>query len=308
MRAVRDRNRERERLSWPIGFRGIQKVKVSFEQFREVGMDESETAARRWIGDMNMQTWVATELQEGVLWVRLQRTQKRNALSRQLLACLKAAFIEWRNHDNVRLAVLIGDGDRAFASGGDLKELANMRDRDAAPKFADETRAVLDCIRQFPVPVIAALNGDALGGGAELALACDMRFAAAHARIGFLQGGLGISTAWGGGTDLIRAVGTVQALALLCGAEVVSAEQALAMKLISSIAVTGESFAAQVGNYATRLARRPQHVMRAFKALTTAFREGASSEDLAVIEGSHFARTWIHEDHWTAVANAFPPR
>jgi enoyl-CoA hydratase len=271
-------------------------------------VDKNKIAARRWIGDMSMQTLVATELRGGVLWVHMKRAQKRNALSRQLLACLKAAFLEWRDNDNVRLAILIGDGERAFASGGDLKELMDMRGEDEARKFADETRVVLDCIRQFPVPVIAALNGDALGGGAELALACDLRFAAPHARLGFLQGSLSISTAWGGGTDLMRVVGSARALELLCGADIVSAEQALAMGLISSIAAGGELFEAQAGKYAARFANRPAQVMRAFKALATAFCAGAGGERLAALEGSYFAKTWVHDDHWNAVAAVFPVR
>lgn len=271
-------------------------------------VDDSEIAARRWIGDMSMQTLVATELQGGVLWVRLKRAQKRNALSRQLLACIKAAFLEWRDNDSVHLAMLIGDGERAFASGGDVKELMDMRAENEARRFADETRSVLDCIRQFPVPVIAALNGDALGGGAELALACDLRFVAPHARLGFLQGGLGISTAWGGGTDLMRVVGTAKALDLLCGADLVSAEQALAMGLISSVAAAGEPFEGQAGKYAARFAKRPAQVMRAFKALATAFRAGAAGAELAEVEGSHFAKTWVHDDHWKAVAAVFPGR
>ena len=256
-----------------------------------------------------MQTLVATELQGGgVLWVRLKRAQKRNALSRQLLACLKAAFLEWRDNDNLRLAVLIGDGDRAFASGGDLKELMDMRAEDEARRFANETWGVLECIRRFPVPVIAALNGDALGGGAELALACDMRFAAPHARLGFLQGSLGISTAWGGGTDLLRLVGSSKALELLCSADIVSAQQALSMSLISGIAEANEPFETEAGKYAARFAQRPSQVMRAFKALASAFCDRAGVGGLAAFEANHFAKTWVHDDHWNAVAAVFRGR
>src|SRR3546814_2358734 len=86
-------------------------------------------------------------------------------------------------------------------------------------------RAVLEKLRSFPAPVIAALNGDAFGGGAELAMACDLRIAAGHARIGFLQGKLAISTAWGGGPDLFAALGISRALRLLARAEILRSEE-----------------------------------------------------------------------------------
>ena len=85
---------------------------------------------------------------------------------------------------------------------------------------------VLDSIRRFPVPVVAALNGDALGGGAELAVACDMRVAATHARIGFVQGRLAITTGWGGGIDLAAIVGPSRALALLCRSDLLTSAEA----------------------------------------------------------------------------------
>ena len=84
--------------------------------------------------------------------------------------------------------------DKSFAAGGDLKDLDGIRIRDDAATMSRDTRAAFDAIRAFPVPVVAALNGDALGDRAELAVACDFRVAAAHARIGFVQGRPGITT------------------------------------------------------------------------------------------------------------------
>lgn len=130
---------------------------------------------------------VATEFADGVLRLTLARPEKRNALSDGLIAAIGATFAEWSTREDVSLAVLTGSGDKAFASGGDLKELDALRGEAEARAFAARTRAAFDHIRRFPVPVLAILNGDALGGGAELAMACDQRLALAHARIGFLQ-------------------------------------------------------------------------------------------------------------------------
>src|SRR5918993_3980409 len=131
--------------------------------------------------------------------VTINRPAKRNALSRDSLAALKRVFERHSGEHGIRVAVLTAAGEKSFAAGGDLKDLSTIRTLGEAAEMSRSARDVLDSIRRFPVPVVAALNGDALGGGAELAVACDMRVAATHARIGFVQGRLGITTAWGGG-------------------------------------------------------------------------------------------------------------
>ena len=234
-----------------------------------------------------------------ILSVTLQRPEKRNALNRALIAALADTFTRWSGHQDLTVAVLTGAGDKAFASGGDLRELNAVRTEAEAFAFAEETRAAFNTIRRFPVPVVAALNGDALGGGAELALACDLRIAAPHARIGFLQGTLAIGSAWGGGTDLFRLLGSACALGLLCGAEALPAERALAVGLVDAVA--SEPFSEAVETYVGRLAARRPQVARAFKSLAIAHREGAASGTMMDIETRAFAETWAHDDHWTAV-------
>ncbi|MDT7951671.1 MAG: enoyl-CoA hydratase/isomerase family protein [Acetobacteraceae bacterium] len=243
---------------------------------------------------------VGSAVASGVLSVTLRRPEKRNALSRPLIAALADTFTQWRDRDDLSVAVLSGEGSKAFASGGDLHELNAVRTEADALAFARETRAALDTIRRFPVPVIAALNGDALGGGAELAMACDVRIAAPHARIGFLQGTLAIGSAWGGGTDLFRLLGSARALELLCGAEALTAERALALGLLQAVAPAEATFADAVSTYVGRFAARRPQVARAFKSLAIAHRDGQSSQEMAEIEVRAFAQTWVHPDHWTA--------
>ncbi len=233
--------------------------------------------------------------EKGVLTITLRRPQKRNALSRALIAELAASFTLWKEREDLAVAVLTGEGDKAFASGGDLDELATLRDEAETIFFARETRASLDTIRRFPVPVVAALNGDALGGGAELAMACDLRVAAHHARIGFLQGRLNIATAWGGGTDLLRHLGSARALEL---------------GLVDAVAPNSQGFRDFVAAFASHLASRKPQVMRAFKSLAIAHRFGASNAEMAEVETHAFARTWVHADHWAAaqaITSRTPP-
>ncbi len=248
-----------------------------------------------------MSELVATAFEGGALSVTLCRPDKRNALSRALIAAIAAAFGEWAGRTDVAVAVLTGSGDKAFASGGDLKELEALRTEPEARAFAAETHAALDTIRRFPAPVVAVLNGDALGGGAELAMACDLRVAAAHARIGFLQARLNIATAWGGGDDLFQIVGPSRALRLLCSAELLDSASALQQGLVDAVAPGGPAGADFVNGYVAQLAARRPQVMRAFKSLAIMHRFGASAEEKAASESARFATAWVHDDHWAAV-------
>lgn len=248
-----------------------------------------------------MSEMVATEFADGVLRLTLARPEKRNALSDGLIAAIGATFAEWSTREDVSLAVLTGSGDKAFASGGDLKELDALRGEAEARAFAARTRAAFDHIRRFPVPVLAILNGDALGGGAELAMACDQRLALAHARIGFLQAKLNIATAWGGGTDLFTLVGPSRAVRILATARIFSAIEAERLGLVDAVAPTGEQGAEFVASYIGEMTQRPQ-VMRAIKSLAIMHRFGGSAEERASREGARFAAAWVHDDHWAAVA------
>ena len=163
----------------------------------------------------------------GVLRVTINRPDKRNALSGEVLRIARRRFhARMPTIPVCGLPILRGAGEQCFAAGGDLRELASITTLEGAAEMARDAKASLEAIRQFPVPVVAALNGDAMGGGAELSVACDFRIAAAHARIGFVQGRLNISTAWGGGIDLMRLVGTSRGLGLLCRGDMLSGAEA----------------------------------------------------------------------------------
>ena len=160
----------------------------------------------------------------GACWITLDRAQKHNALARSVLFELATAVREAGTLPETRLIVLTGAGERYFAAGGDLIDLASVRDEAATIAMTDEARGALDAIRFCAVPVLALLNGDAIGGGAELALACDMRLQSSHARIGFIQARLAITSAWGGGPDLCRLIGGARAMRMMSRCELVDAQ------------------------------------------------------------------------------------
>lgn len=238
------------------------------------------------------------EIQNKVLRVTINRANKRNALSRAVLSRLKSVFEQHASNGEIVAAVLTGAGDKCFAAGGDLRDLNDLRTEADGREMALGARSALDSIRRFPVPVIAALNGDALGGGAELAASCDFRIMAKHARIGFIQGRLAISTAWGGGIDLFRIVGGQIALRLLTSAKLLSAEEARQIGLVDDIAQ--DRLEDVVNDFLEPALSIAPQVHRAFKALANATTERTRAEE---VELRHFAQCWAHEDHWKAHDN-----
>jgi enoyl-CoA hydratase len=240
-------------------------------------------------------------VERGVLRVWINRPDRRNALSLETHGSIESAFGDAASDMSVLCAVLTGRGDKSFAAGGDLKELDLFRSPADAKRVVTQGRLALDAIREFPVPVVAALNGLALGGGAELALACDFRVAVSGARLGFIQGTLNISTAWGGAADLGIVLGASRALELLISSRVLSAQDALALGLIDRICPAAEDLDATVDGFIAPWLVKPAHVLRALTAVSRrAKRELRRS--LEEVETDAFTSTWIHDDHWRASA------
>ena len=242
------------------------------------------------------------ETRQRVLYVLIDRPAKRNALSRSVLDQLGAAFTSAAKDGDVLAAVLRGAGDKSFAAGGDLRDLASVQSLAEATEMSLQAKAALEAIRQFPVPVIAALNGDALGGGAELAAACDFRVFAAHARIGFIQGKLNITSAWGGRPDLMRLVGPATGMRMLGRCEMLTGADAMAIGLADAAAKDGVNLDEAVSGFLKPMLKQSPHVMRSFKALNLAQRRGASRQELLDLETREFAAAWVHADHWAAAA------
>ena len=250
-----------------------------------------------------MATEVLAQLEGALLRVTIDRPEKRNALSRAVLAELRDAFEAHASDETLRAAVVTGAGDKSFVAGGDLRDLDQVRSLEDSRALFELGNAAFQAIRMFPVPVIAALNGLAVGGGAELAVACDVRIAAAQARIGFVQGTLGIPTAWGGGSDLMAIVGPARGLALLAEARLLGAEDALRAGLVDAVAPQDEAFPEFVMRYlAPWLERRPQ-VMRAFKWQAAARKLGLARPETDARDRELFAHAWSHPDHWEAAKN-----
>jgi enoyl-CoA hydratase len=234
----------------------------------------------------------------GVATLVIDRPQARNALARQTMRELDEVLGSIQD-TGARVLVVRGAGERAFCAGGDLKELEHMRSETDAAEMARTMRATLDRIPKLPIPVIAAVNGDALGGGAELAVACDFRVAADHARIGFAQISLGLMPAWGASERLAALVGRGRALYMLFSGATMSAAEAKDLGLVEAV-YTRESFDDQVGELARKIAAAPPAALAGIKATVNAVRAHHNPE-LAGETIAAFAKTWADPAHWDAV-------
>jgi enoyl-CoA hydratase len=235
--------------------------------------------------------------------VTINRPEKRNALSKSVLEAIRAAFADHAGDDRIGLAVISGTGEKAFAAGGDLGELQSVLTLAEACAMAEHGKGALDAVRDFPAPVVAALNGAALGGGAELALACDLRIAAYHAKLGFIQAKLGITPAWGGAVDLFDKAGYSLAMRLLMRAEVLSAEEALRLGLVDAIAAEGQPLKTALDAFTEPMIRREAHVLRAIKSQAIASRH-ESRAARKQLETAHLSQLWVHPAHWEAANSA----
>jgi len=244
---------------------------------------------------------VRRDLGGGVLSVTINRAEKRNPLSLGVLDSMRRIFTDAADDPAITVAVVTGAGSKAFASGGDLAELSAYRTREEAEAISRHGKAALDAIRLFPVPVVARLNGVALGGGAELALACDLRYASADASFGYIHGRLRISPSWGGGKDLVRAVGPAKALQLMATAAIVDANEAHALGVIDQVCPRNTPFDAWFEERMAALSQQPRALMRACKSIALAARTPPGGE-ADRLETEHFTELWCHDDHWNAVA------
>ena len=233
--------------------------------------------------------------------ITIDRPEARNALNLEGMAALDAALDEAAGWD-VHVLFIRGGGDRAFVSGGDLKELENVREERFALDLARRMRATLDRIPALPFPVVAVINGHAIGGGAEVAIACDYRLAADDVSIGFTQATLGLMPAWGGIERLVQALGRGRALHLLTTGRMVDAAQALQIGLFEEVVPRGE-LDARVEALAGELALVPRAALAGIKRAAEAAFPYARPE-LAERASGDFARAWTDDAHWEALDRA----
>ncbi|MBT5872723.1 MAG: hypothetical protein HOH43_04840 [Candidatus Latescibacteria bacterium] len=207
------------------------------------------------------------EQSNGVATVTLNRPPV-NALNRAVGVELGAAFSAFEDDTNVRAIVLTGSGQRAFAAGADIKEIGALSGPEATT-MANDWHRVLNAIAVSRIPFIAAVNGVALGGGCELAMACDIRIAASNAVFGQPEINLGIIPGFGGSQRLPRLVGRGRALELLLTGEPIDAQEAFRIGLVNRI-VPGEDLLEVSREFASKVAGKGAVALRLIKECVSA--------------------------------------
>lgn len=202
----------------------------------------------------------------GIATVTVNRPDKLNALSAQVLDDLDAAFGRAADQEAVRGVILTGAGPKSFVAGADIGQFTEL-DAQTGTRFARRGQAVFDRIERMPKPVVAAVNGYALGGGCELAMACHLRVASETARFGQPEVNLGIIPGYGGTQRLPRLVGRGIATHLILTGTQIDAARAYEIGLVNAVVPADELVAAATSMLATILAKGPVAVRLSLEAL-----------------------------------------
>jgi enoyl-CoA hydratase/carnithine racemase len=242
--------------------------------------------------------FVRLEVADGVGTIRLDRP-KMNAISLQVQDELTLAAAEATDRKDVR-AVVVWGGERVFAAGNDVKEMADMSYVDMVDRV-DALQGAVSAVARIPKPVVAAVNGYALGGGCELTLAADVRFAAENAVLGQPEVLLGIIPGAGGTQRLSRLVGPSRAKELMFTGRFVKADEALAIGLVDRVLPAEQVYDEAVA-WARQFATAAPYALRAVKDCVDRGLESDLETGLA-IERQHFASVFATDDRTTGMAS-----
>jgi enoyl-CoA hydratase/carnithine racemase len=214
---------------------------------------------------LSMET-LKVEVDDRLAVVTINRPEVRNALSRQVLAELRDVLADLRERDDVGLVAFTGAGDKAFVAGADISQL---RHSDLHTGLDAEMQRTFDVVEAFPKPTVAAVNGFALGGGCELAMACDIRIASDNARFGLPETTLSILPGAGGTQRLARLVGTGRAIEMILTGRFVDATEAHAIGLVTAV-VPADSLAGELRRLADQILAKGPLAVRLAKLVVRA--------------------------------------
>lgn len=226
------------------------------------------------------------ELSERILTIIINRPEALNALNIELISELKSAFEAAYDNAEVGGIILTGSGEKAFAAGADIKEIADLSELNAR-KFAERGQSLFSAIENFEKPVIAAVNGYALGGGCELAMACHFRIASASAQFGQPEVNLGLIPGYGGTQRLTKLIGKGRALELMMTGNAISGEEAKKIGLVNHVEEDQAGMMALATKTMSRiLSKAPLAISM---VITSANAADSPDEDGYLVEANSFA-------------------
>jgi enoyl-CoA hydratase len=249
--------------------------------------------------EQSMYKTLIYEKKDNIGLLTINRPDKMNAISNELTSELRSLLDELEKDNDLRAVVITGAGDKAFVAGADIKELVD-RDARLGRQVSSERQKIFSRIENLPVPVIAAVNGYALGGGLEIALACNIRICSEKAQFGAPEVKLGIIPGDGGTQRLPRLVGLGRAMEMILTGDFIDAQEAYRIGLVNAV-VPPEELMDKAMELAKKIASRPPLAVRYAKEAVNRSQEGDTASGFALESYLH-ALTCTTEDKKEGVA------
>lgn len=246
---------------------------------------------------------ILEDIQNGILTITINRPAKLNALNKITIQELHSAFSEAELNDRVKVIILTGSGEKAFVAGADISEFSDFSAEEGKQLAAAGQEKLFDFVANFPKPVIAAINGFALGGGLELALAAHFRIASENARMGLPEVSLGVIPGYGGTQRLPQLVGKGRAMEMIMTAGMIDSNQALQYNLVNHVTSREEllDFAVEM---ATKIAGNSLvAISSAIKAINANYEDGVNGFEIEIEEFGNCFATADFKEGTTAFLN-----
>ncbi len=227
---------------------------------------------------------ILTETNNHICTITINRPKQLNALNKQTIEELSAALGDAEKDAAVRVIIVTGSGEKAFVAGADIKEFADFSVTEGTHLAAEGQNKLFDKIENLSKPVLAAINGFALGGGLELAMACHIRLASGTARLGLPETGLGLIPGYGGTQRLAQLIGKGRANEMIMTAQMVPAEYALRVGLINHLTIDTELMEQTIAIANKIIKNSPQAITSAIKSVNAGFTSGLNGYKVEVEE------------------------
>ena len=210
------------------------------------------------------------KIQDKIAWISINREEKLNALNISMLEEIRKNLIDIRENKEIFVLVFLGSGDKAFIAGADISEFSKYGKNKGLELAKKGQENVLDLIENFPKPIIAGINGYALGGGLELAMACHLRVAVNTAKLGLPEVSLGLIPGYGGTQRLTKLVGKTNAMEMILSGEMIDSEKAYALRLVNKV-VKRENLIDSISEIANKIMKNsPNAIAKAIEAINAA--------------------------------------
>jgi enoyl-CoA hydratase len=216
---------------------------------------------------------ILTSEERGILIITVNRPDKLNALNGETIREIGEAVEKAKNDSTIRGIIITGSGNKAFIAGADISEFSGYSNEEGK-KMSIAGGKVFSAIENCPKPVIAAVNGFALGGGCELAMSCHIRIASSNARFGQPEVKLGIIPGYGGTQRMVQLMGKGKALELMISAEMISAEEALQYRLVNYVTAPEELLLKSIGLMDKITAQSPHAVAAVIRSVNAFYTDG----------------------------------